>query len=285
MPAVNSITIKVRPGIAQVQDTAATVTWLQPPSGLGEGQYQPVACLLPTPEECHPSATAWTVLPAGRWVLFLRHHREGPSCLVETWVVSRADYRACGADSPAIIRALEANPLAETAQVFETSRSAGDLLNILKSGDTPTLLGAAQLLVDGGKLHCPADAPVSVHQIASLWDLLPTRQRALLGWTNYLNSARHRLAIGAGSKPAEGSWNWDQAGDYPEGDYERSLHQAASQGDQDTVRRLLNRGSRADVMILGLLLLAALVLGQLFLASTGWKPPPLIRPAPQEQTP
>lgn len=218
-------------------------------------------------------------------MLFLRHRRDGADCLVEAWVVSRSDYRRCLADAPAILRAVEADPLAETAQVFETNRSAADLLNILKTGDTPTLLGAAQLLVDGGKLHFPDGTPVPLRQVASLWDLLPTRQRAVLGWTTHLNSNRHGLAIGAGIKAAEGAWSWEQAGDYPEGDYERSLHQAASQGDEDTIRRLLNRGSRADVMVLGLLLLAALAIGQIILASTGWKPPPLIRPAPREQAP
>ena len=283
MPADSFITIKVRPGIARVQDTA--VEWLKPPAGLAEGPTRIVASLLPMPKECHPSATAWTVLPSGGWVVFVRHRRDGADCLVEVWVVSRSDYRRCLADAPAIIRAVEADPLADTAQVFETTRSAAELLNILKTGDTPTLLGAAQLLVDGGKVHFPDNTPVPLRQVASLWDLLPTRQRAVLGWTTYLNSKRHSLAIGAGSKPAEGAWGWEQAGDYPEGDYERSLHQAASQGDEDTVRRLLNRGSRADVMVLGLLLLGALAIGQIILASTGWKPPPLIRQIPREHAP
>ena len=285
MPADGFITIRLRLGIARVQDTNSTAEWLKPPAGLDEGRCQAIAHILPKPAECHPSATAWTVLPERGWVLFLRHRRDGADCLVEVWCVNRSDYRCCQADAPAIVRALEANPLAESVQVFDTRRSASQLLQILKDGDTPTLLGAAQLLVDGGSLHFVVEAPVAVDQVASLWALLPNRQRALLGWTTYLNSDRHGLAIGAGEKMAEGAWSWTQVGDYPEGDYERSLHQAATQGDEDTVGRLLNRGSRTDVMILGLLLLAALAIGQLILASTGWKPPPLIRPAPQEQNP
>lgn len=287
MTVDTTMTISVCRGTAQVQESALghSVEWIQPPAPMAANEYLPLNDLLPTPRECHASATAWTVLPAGSWLLFLRHQREGTGCQVEAWIVSRTDYRSCGADSPAIIRAIEADPVSETLVVVPAERSSKAVESSLKQGDTPSLLGAAQLLVDGGRLNWAAESPLEVGQVEAIWSLLPTRQRALLGWTTYLDSSRHKLAIGASRCPVPGSWAWDKVGDYPEGDYERALHQAAFQGDEDTVSRLLNRGSRTDVMILGLLLLGALVLGQLILASTGWKPPPLIRPAAQEHAP
>lgn len=287
MPASGAITIKLRPGIARVQENAVghTVDWVEPPAECSPNLYLPLNHLLPLPGECHPEASAWAVLPEGAWTLFLRLRRDGSSCRVEAWFVSRDDYLACQADAPAIIQALEACPRARTAQLFEIKRSAGDLRDILMDGDAPTLLGAAQLLVDGGVLHFPAQSPIALEQVAALWALLPTRQRALLGWTTHLNSTRHKLAIGAGPTSAPGAWTWETAGDYPEGHYERSLHQAATSGDEEAVNRLLTRGSRWDVMVMGLILLGALVVGQLVLAATGWKPPPLFRPVPGDITP
>lgn len=279
--------INLRRGTALVQDSTGGQAgeWVESPAGMNAIHLDAMLQLLPAPSECHADQSAWVVLPGNRHILFARHRREGNLARIEAWLVHRDDYLACGADSPAIIRALESNPMAETAQVHEVGRTAAELRNILKDGDAPTLLGAAQLLVDGGKLHWPVEAPVPLQQIASVWDLLPTRQRALLGWTNYLNSTRHKLAISAGNQPLDGAWAWEQAGDYPEGNYERALHQAAFQRDDETLARLLNRGSRADVLLLGLILLAVLVIGQLMLASTGWKPPPLFRPAAKEISP
>ncbi|MBM4096005.1 MAG: hypothetical protein FJ261_04430 [Planctomycetes bacterium] len=279
--------INLHRGTALVQESTGGLArkWVEPPAGMNAIQLDAVLQLLPAPFECHADQPAWVVLPASHHILFARHRREGNLARIEAWLVRRADYLACEADSPAIIRALESNPMAETAQLHEVARTAAGVQNILKDGEAPTLLGAAQLLVDGGKLHWAVETPVPLQQMASIWDLLPTRQRALLGWTNYLDSTRHKLAISAGNQPLDGAWAWEQAGDYPEGNYERALHQAAFQRDDETLARLFNRGSRADVLLLGLILLAVLVIGQLMLASTGWKPPPLFRPAAKEISP
>lgn len=288
MVVVDRMNINIRTATARVQESGAC-QWQQhlcPP--LTPSEQNTLAPFLPLPAECHSAIPGWMVLPLRSITALLHCQRDGTDSLIRVWALASADYRDCHGDAPALIRVLESLPAEQPIQHLEISgqpRTARAISEILGSGDTPTLLGAAQALVDGGKIHVLAHEPISIDRLAPLWALLPSRQRATLKVATFLRSTRLPMDLAAGPVPPEHAWTWDTVGDYPEGDYEKSLHQAATLNDNETMNRLLSRGSRWDIIILGLVLLAVLAAGQLMLAATGWRPPPLIRPVPLEKTP
>ncbi len=285
--AEDRMIINIRTATARVQESGVC-QWLAHPCTLTPSDQSNLTPILPLPTECHPNSPGWLVVPLRNITALLQCQRDSNDSLISVWVLASADYRACQGDAPAIMRALEALPADRSMNQLEISglpRNAHTISEILGSGDAPTLLGAAQALVDGGKIHISATAPEPIERLAPLWNLLPSRQRATLKIATYLNSTRLLMDLAAGPCAPEHAWTWEKVGDYPEGTYEKSLHQAATLNDNDSIARLLGRGSRWDIIVLGLALLAVLAAGQIMLAATGWKPPPLVRPTIQEKAP
>lgn len=134
---------------------------------------------------------------------------------------------------------------------------------VLKTGDGPLLLGAAQALTDGGRVMLVSKEPAG-DAIRGLWQLLPDRTRAELWPATFAFSPElgfHALALP--EPPASwptGYLTADQARDYPEGRYELALQIAAEAGNQAELDRLFARRSSADTLRLALYLLGAAVL-------------------------
>lgn len=149
-------------------------------------------------------------------------------------------------------------------------RTVADVLGLLKSGDSPLLLGTAQGLLDGSRLLLVRPAP-DAETIAAIWKLLPTRSRgevfpASFAFCNDLGF--HAVALPAAPSPWPlGYLTEDQVRDYPEGRYELALQIAAENGDQAELDRLFARRSSKDTLRLALAMvafaLAAAVLSKL----------------------
>jgi hypothetical protein len=144
---------------------------------------------------------------------------------------------------------------------------------------SPTLLGAAQALVDGGKLVFERPAP-DADFLRSLWTLLPHNTRCQLWPASYAfgNSLGFDILMvpRARRRDFEGYLSEQQAGDYPEGRYELNLQIAAESGDQHELDRLFSRRSSAQTFRLGLVLVvvALVLLAIMKLLNLVFAPPP-----------
>jgi hypothetical protein len=153
----------------------------------------------------------------------------------------------------------------------------------------PTLLGAVQALVDGGRVVFERKEPAP-DLIRALWTLLPNRIRAQLwpasfAFGNPLGFDVLALPRAEGADFAE-YLREDQAGDYPEGRYEHSLQIAAEAGDQAELDFLFARRGRRDVLRLALLLVIAALLFSLamnFLSVNTQPPAPSAPDTPRER--
>jgi hypothetical protein len=138
-------------------------------------------------------------------------------------------------------------------------RTVEHVQQVLKrDGDSPTLLGGAQVLVDGGRVvfERPGPAP---DLIRGLWTLLPTQTRGQLWPATFAFSNRlgfHALVVPkARGVEYSGYVNEEQAGSYPEGRYELNLQIAAEAGDQKELDILFARRGRAETWRFALFLL------------------------------
>ena len=126
----------------------------------------------------------------------------------------------------------------------------------------PTLLGAAQTLVDGGRVAFERSAP-DADLLRALWALLPTGARPRLWPASYAFGNAlgfDALAAPRADGPEYAGYVFEsQAGDYPEGNYELSLQVAAETGDQAALDALFSRGGPREAWRMGLLLLGAAV--------------------------
>lgn len=161
----------------------------------------------------------------------------------------------------------------------------------VENSESPALLGATQVLVDGGRVFFRRPAP-DLNLIQGLWTLLPSSTRSRL-WPASFAFSNH-LQFDAVVVPRleandlVGYTSEEQAIDYPEGSFELSLQTAAETGDQQQLDALMARRSVWDTWRLGLYLLA-LMIGLLIVSNwipTG-KPPPApvaktIPPTPEE---
>ncbi len=142
------------------------------------------------------------------------------------------------------------------------ARTVGHVQRVLQEDDGPTLLGAAQALVDGGRVvfERPFPAPDLLRR---LWLLLPQSTRAEVWPASYAFGPELdvQAIVVPRADPAKfpGYLTEPQAGDYPEGKYELNLQIAAEAGDQPALDRLLSRrSSRQTVWLAVGLLIAAM---------------------------
>jgi hypothetical protein len=145
------------------------------------------------------------------------------------------------------------------------ARTLDDVRGVLKADDGPTFLGAAQALVDGGRVAFIRPTPAA-DGLRALWTLLPASSRADLSAATFApcNELRFDVLVTPSAEgPAFRGYLTDaQAGDYPEGRYELALQTAAESGDEAKLAELLARRSAGQSLRLACqLLLAALALG------------------------
>ncbi len=139
-------------------------------------------------------------------------------------------------------------------------RTVAQIDHVLKTGDSPLLLGGAQALIDGGRLLLESPTPMT-DALRGLWQLLPDRTRfelwpATFAFSNELGF--HAVAMPEPPVPwPPGYLTADQARDYPEGRYEHAVQFAAEHDDQAELDRLFARRSSRDTLRLALYLLAA----------------------------
>jgi hypothetical protein len=127
-------------------------------------------------------------------------------------------------------------------------RTVEQVRAVLKAGDGPLLLGAAQALVDGGHVAATRTGPDDAF-LRGLWMLLPDRVRAELWPATFAFSAAlgfHAVVLPAA--PPAGYLEEEQAKDYPEGRYELALQVAAESGDQAGLDRLFARKTSSEVL-------------------------------------
>jgi hypothetical protein len=142
------------------------------------------------------------------------------------------------------------------------ARTVAQVQEVLQRPDSPTLLGGAQALVDGGRIVFPRATP-DEGIIRGLWQLLPTSTRARLWPASFAFSNRlgfHALATPQVTDDYADFVHEEQAGDYPEGRYELGVQMAAEAGDQAELDALFRRPSRHETWRLALFLLAVSVL-------------------------
>ncbi len=142
------------------------------------------------------------------------------------------------------------------------ARTVGQVQRVLQEDDGPTLLGAAQALVDGGRVvfERPFPAPDLLHR---LWTLLPDGLRAEVWPASYAFGPELdvQAVVVPKADPAAfaGYMTEPQAGDYPEGRYELNLQIAAEAGDQAALDRVLARRTSRQELKLAIVLLLAMM--------------------------
>ena len=167
-------------------------------------------------------------------------------------------------------------------------RTLALLQTVLNAPHSPTLLGATQALIDGGRVVLARSEPDAT-MLRNLWALLPSSSRSELWPATFAFGniqAFHAVAVPPALVPVGPPWlHEDQAGDYPEGRYEMNLQIAVETGTQSDLDKLLARKTRSHMIRLAAALL--LVFGVVVLVSVGDSPsavavvlPPLYRRSP-----
>lgn len=148
------------------------------------------------------------------------------------------------------------------------------LEGLLKGPDSAFYLGGAQALVDGARVSVldagepdrdDSGNPIPVDRGANLWRLVPlsVRQERTIALPDPKNLLNADILSGVGNDLPQ-VWQAERLGDYPEGRYELSLHEAIDHGDEAMVEKLLRRQSPRQVLVMGIvLLLGFLIMGAL----------------------
>ena len=141
-------------------------------------------------------------------------------------------------------------------------RTVAMLQKMLNVPYSATLLGGAQILLDGGRLVFERTVPDAAI-LRSLWALLPTSERAKLWPASFTFSNVHQFDVVVTPRATDAEYQHyiteEKAGDYPEGRYECNLQSAIETGDQQEIDALLNY-SRSRMLRLIVVLLLMVVL-------------------------
>lgn len=154
------------------------------------------------------------------------------------------------------------------------TRTAAQVRAVIEGGDAAFLLGAAQVLADGGRVLVERPGP-ALELVRSLWLLLPDSTRAAAYPASFAFSPRpdfHLLVVPPGARtPADGPAfsSEDECRDYPEGRYETALEVAAFNGDQRELDRLFARRSPRQALGVILAVLAVAAAASLVLRAVG----------------
>jgi hypothetical protein len=142
-------------------------------------------------------------------------------------------------------------------------RSVAMLQKTLNVPYSATLLGGAQILLDGGRLvfeRSTADEAI----LRSLWALLPTRERSELWPASFTFRNVHQFDVVVVPRAAGPEYDHyiteEKAGDYPEGRYECNLQSAIETGDQQEIDALLNYSRSRMLRLIVFLFIIVLVL-------------------------
>jgi hypothetical protein len=131
---------------------------------------------------------------------------------------------------------------------------------ILKNGDGPFLLGSAQILVDGGQIAVQRPIP-DLKLVRDVWALLPdsTRRQVWPASFTFSNELRFDLVVIPDSLEGglRGYAGEDQARDYPESRYERSLQVAVESGDRQALEQLLARRNVNEMIRIAVLVICS----------------------------
>jgi hypothetical protein len=138
-------------------------------------------------------------------------------------------------------------------------RTTAELTRILnvEQERTQMLLGGVQVLIDGGRLVLVRGRP-DERLVRDLWALLPYSSRTGLWPATFAFGNAHGfdvLVTPAADGPAFARYTREeQAGDYPEGQYELALQHAVEHDDQRELDALLSRRSRSQTLRLAVAL-------------------------------
>lgn len=143
------------------------------------------------------------------------------------------------------------------------ARTVAMLQKILNVPHSATLLGGAQILLDGGRLVLERSSPDAAI-LRSLWALLPTKERSELWPASFAfgnDHQFHALVVPRAAGPEyEHYITEEKAGDYPEGRYECNLQSAIETGDQREIDALVNYNRSRMLRLIVLLLLIVILL-------------------------
>jgi hypothetical protein len=185
-------------------------------------------------------------------------------------IVDKDDYLDLGGDPffvadqfPPNWQACGELPALEWPQdVSAPPRAVAQVQRVLQRPEGPSLLGGAQVLVDGGRLvfvRATADAPL----LRDLWALLPWRTRAQLWPATFAfgNTLGFDVLVvpRVAGRGMERHVAEEQAGEYPEGRYERNLQIAAEAGDQDSLDSLFARRTSGDTIRLAMIIIVGVL--------------------------
>jgi hypothetical protein len=142
------------------------------------------------------------------------------------------------------------------------ARTVAFLQQTLNVPHSATLLGGAQILLDGGQMVFERTSPDAAI-LRSLWALLPNGTRAELWPASFAFSNVHgfdAVVVPRASGPEyEHYVSEEKAGDYPEGRYECNLQSAIETGDQGEIDALLKPRRRSWKFFVEVLLLLIVV--------------------------
>lgn len=154
-------------------------------------------------------------------------------------------------------------PVLEWPHEVLPPRTVAQIDDVLRTGDSPLLLGTTQAILDGSRVVVKRPTPDEAF-LRGLWQLLPDRSRCELWPASFAFSLELGFHVAAMPEvPAVDPYRFhdeERVRDYPQGSYELALQVAAEHGDQRELDRLFARRTGTDTLRLGLAILGGAVL-------------------------